>query len=76
MTEVQEQNFRNAFNNVNAMKRSYALLTIEKSKQYPSSHVTQQHELNMVQAMLQIELSIRALQREAREENTNGSSEM
>lgn len=67
MSITQENNFKTAFYNINALKRSYALLTAEKNKNYPNSTYLIKHELELVQAMLQIELSIRALQREARE---------
>ena len=75
MSEAQEHNFKNAFNNINALKRSYSLLTLERNKQYPNSTYLNKYELEMVQAMLQLELSLRALQREARDAEYNNKEE-
>jgi len=62
-----EDNFKNAFYHLNSMKRHMALFNIERSKPHSDKEQLQYHELKQHQFLLNLELALRALQKEHRE---------
>jgi len=64
---LEDSNFKNAFYHINSYKRHRALFNIEKAKPDANREQLQYHELKMYQFIDNLELSLRALQRDHRE---------
>jgi hypothetical protein len=62
-----EENFSNAFYHINSFKRHRALYNMERAKANADKEVLQYHELKMYQFLDNLELALRALQKEHRE---------
>lgn len=64
---MEDQNIKNAFYHLNSFKRHRSLLNIERSKPAPDVREIHYHELKMYQFIDNLELSIRAINKDNRE---------
>lgn len=64
---MEDQNIKNAFFYINSFKRHRALFNIERAKQDSNKEMLNYHELKMYQFIENLELAIRALNKENRE---------
>lgn len=62
-----EENFNNAFYHINSFKRHRAFHNMERAKPNANKELLQYHELKMYQFLDNLELTLRALQKENRE---------
>lgn len=68
MLTPQENNIKYAFRHLNNLKRSLTLLSSERGKENPSVNTMNMHELHSLQSVMQLELSLRAIQSENRKD--------
>lgn len=68
MAVTPEENFKNAFYYINSFKRHRAQYNIERASSVANKEQLQFHELKMYQFIDNLELAMRALQKDNRED--------